>query len=337
VCRVIGPISPFLIVRLASDKSFYRPTPLILGEVEIRPAKFDSFLETQALRQSAIEFKADTNLEMAPRLATILEAPSILDACLEAVPRFEAILDILDATSPGLSEFTLTEVGYARDLRCGRVHARTPADRQEVRFLPTPSFQIVREKFSQIGFPEFLAEQQGAELVQRLLRSIHWSRKARWESNFQLKALHRWFAMEAAIKRNKDHNIVPEILLAMGFPSGHAEQALNPSLRSRLWAHPRYQSWRKEIRKRLERMRDWRNSTVHSGFRPWDFTRDELKRLNELSAIACSRVQRLLFAAIKNNLKTLEELDILAVLLLEQEENLVNDVHGNIIYGFEHP
>jgi hypothetical protein len=170
-----------------------------------------------------------------------------------------------------------------------------------------------------------------------LIRSCHWSRKARAETNLQLRVLFQWFAMEAILMVNKDHDIVPQVMWALGFLQGHAQLLIAPSMLAALLAHPRYETWRKRVRTALIALKTFRNDSVHSGFRPQDVPEDQLKGFDFLTHIGCPRVQALTKRAMCSGLTTVEELFEYIPLLFEASPNSVADAHGTVIFLFENP
>jgi hypothetical protein len=326
----------YLVCRLASDKSFYRPVPYHLGAIEIRPGKFDSPVERSALDESVKSFGAQVELEIAPRLLTVVVAKDLRDAIRQGDARFEEVLDYLDGQiGGGISQFVLSGPGFVRSMSGGSVAPLLKDPPPS--WGRSPTFAIVPGKYPGVDVAEVTFGVKRTEVVERLLRSSHWSRKASWEPNQQERVIYRWFSMEAAWKRHKDDDVVPAVMVGLGFPLGSDAHVLNPSLQIRLASHPRYRQWREQILDRLTAMKSWRNNSVHSGFRPWDIDPAVLDSYDRLSLLACARARGLLQQAILKGLTTIEEAREYAVPLMESNANVVNDVHGTIISGLENP
>jgi hypothetical protein len=325
----------YLVCRLASDKSFYRSSPYHLGAAEIRPGKFDSPAERNALEESVKSFGIQIELELAPRLLAIVVAKDVKDAVRQSDARFEEVLDYLDGQMGGISQFVLAGPGFVRSMSGGSVSALLKEPPRS--WGPSPTFAIVPGAYPGVDVAEVTFGVKRTEVVDRLLRAAHWSRKASWESNQQERVLYRWFSMEAAWKRHKDDDVVPAVMVGLGFPLGADAYVVNQSLQTQLSSHPRYRQWRDQILDRLTAMKAWRNKSVHSGFRPWDIEPAELASFDRLSLLACARARGLLQQAVLKGLTTIEEAREYAVPLLESNTNVVNDVHGTIIYSLENP
>jgi len=325
----------YLVCRIASDKSFYHPSPYYLGSVEIRPGELDSPAEREAIGKSLKNYGLEVDLEIAPRMVAIVDADEVREAVRRADAQFEEVLDCLDSNRGGLSRFVLAGPGFVRNMSGGSV---APLLKEPDRALqPSPTFVIAAESYPLVDIAEVTFGVKRTEIVERILRSAHWSRKARWEANRQERVLYRWFSMEAAWKRDKDDDVVPVVMVALGFPLSADSSLVNADVQERLSSHPRYRVWRERVRVRLEAMRAWRNKSVHSGFRPWDIDQSDLKSFDQLSVLACARASGLLQQALLAGITTVNEAREYAVSLMEAKQSLVNDVHGTIIYSLENP
>ena len=124
------------------------------------------------------------------RLATIVkDACDQEDAYLQTQHLFEEAIDVLAMKENGISSVTLMKSGFVRDLTSGHV---TP--RKVIEFSPSTSFEIVRDRYPQISFEEYLLLNREIEICNRFLRSLHWSRHASWEEDLQIKILFNWFS-----------------------------------------------------------------------------------------------------------------------------------------------
>src|SRR5690348_5473515 len=91
---------------------------------------------------------------------------------------------------------------------------------------------------------------------------------------------------------NPDENIIPPVRWALGFPNGTGAQLLTTDFQKSLRGHSSYESLKRIVRDRLDEVRIFRNSTVHNGFRHQDISRDDLFKLDRITALACGRVQK---------------------------------------------
>lgn len=323
------------VIRLLDHRGTYFPRTHCLGLVEIRNPRADTVAESDALAESGKLF-GDPKLEASMRIATVVDTRIPGEADLLAEERFEEALDVFSAELFGMSRPALLSTGAFHYIADGRVLARTP-DARIAGPPNTPVFRVMRERFARPEFPQFLLAGKHSELSERLIRSYHWSRKAHLEASLQMRVLFRWFAMEAVWMLGKDDDILPRVMWALGFPTGQKAKVLSAGFVDRLSAHPTYSSWRGQIEKRLDAVRRLRNDSVHNGFRPQDMSRQVLREFDEITTLACSRVQSLARASVIAGLRSAADLFEYLPVLVEDDDNYINDVHGTIIYGLEHP
>jgi hypothetical protein len=290
-----------VVIRLLDGRGIYYPTTLCVGRAELRPEKSDTPREREALTKSSAAFEyAWKNNCM--RIVTVIDAANELEADIQAEEVFEECLDVLESMYAA-SKMALLPIGAYRVISNDRVTHRVPASTA----LPTTAAKIAYENFPQCEWSQYLIS-LNSDLGKRLLRSYHWSRKAKWEANSQLRILFRWFAMEAIWMINADENIIPRVRWALGFPNGAGAQRLSPDFQKALRGHPSYDSSRRIVQDRLEEVRVFRNSTVHNGFRHQDISRDDLFKLDRITALACGRVQKCAQGGILHGLTMAKEL-----------------------------
>jgi hypothetical protein len=102
--------------------------------------------------------------------------------------------------------------------------------------------------------------------------------------------------------------------------------------------HPRYKDWRKEIRRRLESARRYRNDSVHNAYRVHESSREEISRYNSILTMAYSRIRRNYLTAL-SFYKPLTQVEIWEKipLIVNSDTNLVGDTLQTVIYSLEHP
>lgn len=324
-----------LVVRLCSDRSLFRPRTLVLGHVEVRGQRCDTSRERAALLDSMAKCGLSSQLEVCPRIATVVEGTTIDECRAAAEVRFEEALDILDQGGVGMAKFSLLEAGFYREFESTTLAPLIPPKATELP--PNVVFHMTPEETPVIGFAEFVANHPGGELRSRFLRSAHWSRRSRWEPDPQLRVLFRWFAIEAACKVDRKFEVAPVVAAALGFPMKAIWNSLQDSTRDGLLAHPRYPAWRSQVHNRLRDLERWRNDSVHSGFRPWDISPDDLHAFDILSNLGSARVQSLVREALVGAVSCANDFAQLVPTLIDLEaEQYVNDVHGTVIYSLEH-
>jgi len=320
-----------VVTRLLDHRGVYYPRTYCLDRVEIRNRKSDTQSERDALAASCTAF-GDIRPDDCMRIVTIVDANGERETDELAEERFDEALDLLTPGSGGLSRMAILGTGVYRHIRDARVRPRMPRNDA----LPVTSFRVIREPFPQWEWAQFLATNAQTELQQRLVRSYHWSRKANLEANRQLRVLFRWFAMEAIWMVTKDDDITPRIMWALGFPTGSGAGLLSRTFTSALQAHSTIGGWRQQVESLLRAVKNFRNDSVHSGFRLQDIPRNQVRDFEQITVLACARVQHTVVAGIQAGMVTAAELLEYLPILTENNSNYINDIHGTVIYSLEH-
>lgn len=263
------------------------------------------------------------------RIACIVSADSDQNAIRLADAKFEEILDLISREKGfGLSRFTVSPCGYIKEMESGRM-----THINDGTFRPYPAFERSLYSFQQINRTQYLLTREG-DLVQRYKKSLHWSRNALQESNIQIKILFMWFALEALLKENETEMIAPYIRWFLGFPSKTGAQYVSRQKIKSLKTHRLYVKWDRMLNDALEKIRDFRNHSVHSGFRRYDFSEKELALHEKILTLGSARCQNAVFTAISNNLKTVQEFKECVGLIFDSCAD-VNDIHGNVLFMLE--
>lgn len=318
----------FLIVRAMEKDSVVLPRTLVYGNVELRPAKSDTEAEADALKASCASFGLQPDdFNVTARVATIVQSVDRHEAIELAAGRVAEVLDI-KSTEFVISNYEASAAGFVKDLGSGEI---TPLLREAFR----PSLAYIRHphQLQEFDFNHYILS-LNTDLSQRYRRSLHWTRNARHEPNAQLKILFLWFALEALIKKEEDDNIEGLVRWFLGFPNGQHLQSLSRQLYDKLHNHKLYEYWKRELIKIVDRIRNFRNDSVHSGFRSIDFTTKELALYSEVTLFAASRGQRIVAEGLLNNLSTVDELREFMAPLYECTVS-VNDVHNTILFTLE--
>lgn len=79
-------------------------------------------------------------------------------------------------------------------------------------------------------------------------------------------------------------------------------------------------------------MRDHRNDLVHSGFREIEISSNKLERYDQILKMATPRLQNFVELGFQHGITNLSEVWDCAGLIFSMMDNVVNDVHGTIIY-----
>ncbi|MDD0998820.1 HEPN domain-containing protein [Pseudomonas sp. TNT2022 ID1044] len=322
----------FLVVKVLDDRSISETSTKNYGTVELRSYLSDTKIETDALEKSASECGLDfARLSICARLATIVECETHSEAVHISENRFLEVLD-LKSTEFSVSTIKTSRIGLIKDLESGEI---TPI--KGFGFQPSLTFVMSRGKTNSFDTTNFVLSLK-SELSERYMRSLHWARNSKNETNPQIKIIFLWFSLEALLKASVTDNCVESyIRLFLGFPNGRQLELVSKTLISNLESHPRYKHWQKKLLEIVLKIRDFRNDSVHEGFRSVDFTKSELELFSSIMIYAVSRCQAGVMRGLLNNIDSLSEFKEYAPLLFENNENLINDTHNNIIYSLDHP
>lgn len=325
-------MTSYLVVRILDDKSFTLPSTLNFGSVELRSYLADIHSEVGAFEKSASENGLDYEKhKVCARIATVVDCENHSEALHTADSRFLELLDF-KSMEYSTSAIKTSRIGLIKDLSSGEI---TPITRTG--FQPSLSFVMHSGNTQFVDATVYLLSLKN-ELCDRYRRSLHWARNSKNETNPQLKIIFLWFALEALLKADENDNCVESyVRLFLGFPNGQQQWIITPKTKVQLESHPRYQFWKKQLIEIVKEVRDFRNHSVHSGFRSMDFTKEKLELFSTIMVCAVGRCQAGVMQGLLNNLESLAEFKEYAVVLFENNQNLINDVHNNIIYFLDHP
>lgn len=321
----------FLVVRPLDPQSTCTPTTFIYGKVELRSRSADTQLEIAAFKESAENAHLDFDkYSFSSRIATIVEAENVNIAINIADDRFSEALDLKSIELP-ISKLSPSPIGLTKNLETGEISA-----------IANQGFKHSMTFLSHIGsIQQFdsinLILSLDTDLSKRYLRSLHWSRNSKHETNQQLKILFNWFSVEALLKESETDHIGGSIRWFLGFPNGRGRLNLSFRTINALESHPRYAHWDKELIDITDKLRTFRNDSVHHGFRLLDFSKETLKLYNQVMLYGTARCQAAVQVAIINNLETVPQFKEYIPIIFEENKNLIKDTHSNIIYSFDNP
>lgn len=325
-------MTSFLIVKVLDDRSITLPSTFNYGSVELRSYSADTQLEVSAFEKSASENGLDFNKhKICARIATIIDCETHNEAIHAADTKFLEVLDF-KSTEFSISAIKTSRIGLIKDLSSGEI---TPITRTG--FQQSLSFVMRHGSIQNVDTTVYLLSLKN-ELCDRYRRSLHWARNSKNETNPQLKIIFLWFALEALLKADENDNCVESyIRLFLGFPNGQQQWIVTPEIKAKLEKHTRYNHWKKQLIEVVKEIRDFRNDSVHSGFRSVDFAKEKLELFSTIMIYAVGRCQAGVMQGLLNNLETLLEFKEYAVPLFENNKNLINDIHNNVIYSLDHP
>lgn len=317
----------FLVVKIFETQSVCLPSTSIYSNVELRSASSDYPEEVEALEQCAKKLNLNFDkYRHCARISTLVEEDFIADAIIIAEDRFAQILDLKSIEFP-ISNFALSGIGFAKDVDTGEIHEIKRSGHQ-----PSMAFLVHQADIQRVDVTHYVLS-QNTELSKRYLRSLHWFRNSKNETNQQLRILFNWFAVEALLKESDSDNVGGYIRWFLGFPNGKSSTSISADLMTQLESHPKYVYWKKELVRVIEKIRIFRNDSAHHGFRTIDFSRNELELYGHVMLMGVLRCQAAVQSAILNGVSTVSEFKEFMPTILEQNKYLVNDVHGTILFG----
>lgn len=319
----------FLVLKILDSQSVSLPSTLIYGSVELRSYRADSECEIAILKESASINRADFNkYSYCARIATIVEADNISEAIDISDNSFSAILD-LKSVEFAISSFKTSSIGFVKDLESGEIH---PISKQV--YEPSMSFIVHQGDVQRLDMTNYILSLDN-DLSARYQRSLHWARNSKHETNSQLKVLFHWFAVEALLKESETDNVGGMVRWFLGFPNGKQRQDVSPQVLTKLSNHPKYGFWSSNLTTTVDDIRIFRNDSVHAGFRSVDFTKYDLELYSQIMIFSTSRCQAAVQSALMNGISSVSEFKEYIGLIFESNQNLINDVHNNIIFSFE--
>ncbi|KMQ49485.1 hypothetical protein CHISP_3605 [Chitinispirillum alkaliphilum] len=321
-------MATYNVVKVLANNGMVFPVSTIYRDVEIRPAGKDFEDEAKCLEESLEINKSNVDLSINSRISCIVEATTTEEAIKLADEKFEEVLDIKSHDSV-LSQMELSNCGYTKDLITGLIKPILNHS-----FGPCCAFIRQLRSFHQVDSTQvFLL--WNSELSERYKRSLHWSRNASKESNIQIQILFMWFAVEALFKETGTDMVAPYIRWFLGFPNGNGAQYIASHKRAQLRQNENYDKWKRKLIDALENIREFRNASVHSGFRRYDFSDNEILLYEHIMKLGTSRCQRAVYTAMASGLETVNEFKEYVGLIFDITVNVENDVHGTIIYTLE--
>lgn len=322
-------MAKYLVLKILDSRIISLPSTQVYGLVELRSHKSDSESEAIALKKSAVDNRADFDqYSFCARIATIIDAGSLAEAIELSENKFSEVLD-LKSVEFTISNFKTSDIGFIKDLESGEIQ---PIRKSE--YEPSISFMVQRDSVQRRDFVNYILSLNN-ELSERYQRSLHWVRNSKHEKNIQLKTLFYWFSIEALLKESETDNIEGVVRWFLGFPNGKYRNDVSKSLLTNLANHPKYSYWNKKIIEVVDKIRVFRNDSVHSGFRSVDFPKKELELYSQVMVYGASRCQAAVQSALISGISTVSEFKDYIPEIFEENSNIINDVHGNILFTLD--
>ncbi|UXZ83495.1 HEPN domain-containing protein [Burkholderia multivorans] len=321
----------YYVCKLLKNPGIVIAETVVYANVEIRRAKKDDTEEMALLTESveATNLKAEVEIELSCRIGTIVQAATEEEASNLADQRFVEILD-LATVEYTMSHLSLAHCGYVKNLDSGE--CTTLKNRQ---YSAGTSFITSRGIMPQINTTQQILYRSG-DLFERYKRSIHWYRNAQRENSIHINLLYRWFAVEVLFKETETDDVTGPFTLFLGFPGSTYSKYIDRDLLNRLSSNASYSKWKKQIKDIVDKIRKFRNDSVHSGFRSIDCTPDDLRLYSRIMTLGLGRCQGAVQYAVLSGLKSVTEFREYAGLIFENRSNVERDVIGNIIHILDH-
>ncbi|ETT47818.1 HEPN domain-containing protein [Paenibacillus sp. FSL H7-689] len=319
----------FLVVRVLHGDGIVFPSSQAYGDVEIYSHSVDFTLEKEAINQSLQSFNIEENLTIAQRIKTIVECNEEVDADIKAEAKFQQVLDNLERRLYGSGSGILLDPGYIKDLESGIIQPRLPKKKLSM----GPMFKVHRHFIEPIDTEQALFLWDNSELRSAVIRCNHWYRNAKIETNKQLRCLFLWFSIETIAKEGNE-NIIPRLLVSLGFPVGKIGEFLSNEIIQNIKIHPQYNFAYRYLSKQFENIRTLRNNIVHSGFRTWDVPLEDLEEYEKILTLTSSGIYQLAIKGLFEGLVTIKELWEYTPIFFSYQEDLTTNLHGNILYKF---
>jgi len=141
--------------------------------------------------------------------------------------------------------------------------------------------------------------------------------------------------VEALFKKEEQDRVDPLIRWFLGYPNGCSAQYITPEIRESLQSNPIYENWKNKITSSIDKIREFRNDSVHNGFRNLDINQIDLIYYDQIMMLGSSRCIDAVKRALLSGISTVDEFKEYISVVFESNENLVNDVHNNILYSLE--
>lgn len=259
-----------------------------LGGVELRAQDSLTRDEFAALDESArSQGMSLEHFKHSPVACVIVLAEDVLTATEIADGPIAEVLDFQEAFEIG-GQFSRNEIlpaSFVRDMETGAVSVGRTLLSSKLWGTPVRMRNWFWEPPDAMRRAFFL---ERSELGVQLRRSVHWWRRSRSVLDGQLRLLWRWFAIEALCKvRVEETDITPRIRWFLGFPTGPALTTVPRRLIAEWEAQADYDTWRRKVVRWLVEIRDFRNESVHNGFRFADIDVGRLRLYNRVADTVC--------------------------------------------------
>ena len=283
----------------------------------------------QTVRESAQKNNEFVNLDSSMRLSMVVSAQNEKESFYIARQVFSEAIDLWSVfDSVVVGSVRLVDVAFLVDMSTNKIQ---PFVREKQLLNSVCLHQTV-------FFPLTLSQALSAynnkdEFAIRVKRFCHWLRKSTTEEDNQLRILFLWFSIEALLKENEKDNIAPYVSMLIGFCATKQSSAAWASLRT----NEKYREYHRLFADNIEKIRIFRNNSVHSGFVPWDISEEDTYLfyyiLHNASIKAASAIRSFYMEnSCQRNVSCFKSFLEKSIPLLPNYSNWFN---GTFLYGFE--
>lgn len=207
--------------------------------------------------------------------------------------------------------------------------------KEEIEGFTPNMFQVNNGPYEHISPQQYIAAGRNDEIVKAYFRSINWFNKSKKENTNYLRFLYKWISFETLVNLKDNETIVPKLSLILGFPLKNDSRKISNELIQELNKVKNYRSWKNYIFNHLEECRKLRNDIVHSGFKEKDIDDDDLEKKQFICDVIHQKLIGYMNSIILQNITSIDDAWDLMIYEIELNDNLINDLTGNIIYRLE--
>ena len=298
---------------------------MIFGEVEIRNIKKNFSYEKEIYNKSSENNSENIEDDRLSILSIIVEAENEYEADDTGEEKFIEVLDLYSS----YNRSALYKTGYLKNIDTKEIFIRKEKEPISLGIM----FKSHPTWIPLMDFNDYLFIFIDCELKQCYLRFKHWQNKSRKEKDYQLKLIYLWFGLEAIVRLNEE-SIVPMLLKGAGFMIGNLGRYLTDEERKAILLknEEEYEKAKKICGDVFERIRKERINIVHDAYKKWEYGKN-IKYDYEILNIVSSRLDNYAKEALQRKITSKEEFLKEFPTLYKENENLINDLYGNVVFG----
>ncbi|MCG6146572.1 hypothetical protein [Leptospira bandrabouensis] len=292
----------YIIYRIVIGSRYFT-TPKFYAEGEI--SKFTTLFPEEKIKilESAKSFQINFIEELGQVISVIVKGTNYTQALRESETKFDESLDILSKDFYSYIKCEISEAGIIKNLESLEIHTikREDYNFNQSREAIGSVFETKANEFEKPNIYQLIYEFKHRNIVKAFLRSIHYYRLAKKESNIIYKFLSYWMSFEAISRTTKEDNIKQKLLFSLNIFTGKKYKNLNQTILKKMSVHPDFKLISKIVKKSIPTLISTRNSIVHNGFNANDINNQEIRKYCILLHFGISRLQNLCKESIIDN------------------------------------